>query len=118
MATTSFIEIIENKNDEFNTIISNFKPIETDSLTKTLDKVHKEIPSIIEKTQTKLLSQTAFIRNDYPDYFGSSFRFVCEDTIKSISQNNINQFALNYKYITSMLIPYTLYIRECIKEGK
>lgn len=50
-------------------------------------------------------------REDYPDFLGECFYQTCQETIRSIMDNNLERFKVNFDSLSKLMLIYQDYIR-------
>ena len=111
-----FRSIVKKRLDELNSYYID-KTIKWDEsrlehLEKTIKEWKQKSPKFLADCSSKFTLNMWDERNNYPDFLGDSFNYICEDAIDSIINNNLEQFIIDYENVSKLMLIYQEYIRS------
>ncbi len=118
----NFISVLKIKDEE----LSNFHintDIQWDQLKISeykdlLESWKKKIPKVLSICAGHIYINAHERQQEYPDVLGESFSHICEDAVKSIGNNNLEQFKIDFRNIVDLMLIYQDYIRGDIQASK
>lgn len=82
------------------------------SLSDSIKSVKEQVPAMLSKCVAEYAFNNHNGSSERPDIIGESFYHLCEETLNSITSNNLKQFEIDFINLTNLMIIYQEYLRS------